>query len=53
MHGIYSGSEILKLLLGFALSLRLCVSLPAHPGARVGRNRFFDNRAGIPVDRNG
>ena len=53
MHGIYSGSEILKLLLGFALSLHLCVSLPAHAGARVGRNRFFDDRAGIPVDRNG
>jgi hypothetical protein len=48
MHGIYSGSEILKLLFGFALSLRLCASLAAH-----SRNRFSDERAGVLVGRNG
>lgn len=53
MHGIYSGSEILKLLFGFALSLRLCVSMPAHVSALVRRNRFSDDRAVVPVDRNG
>lgn len=53
MHGIYSGSEILKLIFGFALSLRLCVSKPAHAAALVARTRFSDNRTGVPVDRNG
>lgn len=30
-HGIYSGSEILKLLVGFALSIRLCIRPKADP----------------------
>jgi hypothetical protein len=37
LHGIYSGSEILKLLFAFALSLRLCLPVPAHAHALVGR----------------
>ncbi len=40
MHGIYSGSEILKLLFGFALSLRLCLTMPARAAAFAGRTRF-------------
>lgn len=43
MHGIYSGSEILKLLLGFALSFRLCMSAPA-PGAVHVREARADRR---------
>jgi hypothetical protein len=39
MHGIYSGSEILKLLLGFALSLRLCVAAPAPATAVISHAR--------------
>lgn len=53
MHGIYSGSEILKLLFGFSLSLRLCLLMPAHTAAVVGRTRLSDDRTGVPVDRNG
>jgi hypothetical protein len=40
MHGIYSGSEILKLVFGFALSLRLCVATPAPATTLVGQTRF-------------
>jgi hypothetical protein len=46
MHGIYSGSEILKLILGFALALRLCVSTPVAVAAPVGR-------VGLSMNRNG
>lgn len=47
MHGIYSGSEILKLLFGFALSLRLCLAAPARaavPVRGVVNHAFADHK---------
>ena len=46
MHGIYSGSEILKLLFGFALALRLCISTFAPAGAFASRTPFSVGRNG-------
>jgi hypothetical protein len=46
MHGIYSGSEILKLLFGFALSLRLCISAFAPAAALASRTHLSVGRNG-------
>jgi len=46
MHGLYSGSEILKLLFGFALALHLCVSTLASAAVPVLRTHLSMSRNG-------